>query len=161
MRPPQGLEVPTGSVLLLQRPLYGLKQSGREWYIEACRGLKTLGFQPLYSDPSVFTSLEQPIIIGLYVDDMVVLGPELQAVQRVVQGIQALWEIKDLGDIQHVLGLTVLRDRARRSLEISQRQYIEAAIQRFQLGDAVPVVLPATDRNTLISGTSDEPIGTP
>lgn len=51
MRPPKALTTPDGSVLLLNRPLYGLKQSGREWYLEACKGLETLGFRPCFSDP--------------------------------------------------------------------------------------------------------------
>jgi hypothetical protein len=44
-------------VLRLKNSMYGLERSGREWYIEACRDLKTLGFEPLYSGPSVFWSL--------------------------------------------------------------------------------------------------------
>ena len=77
MRPPKALKCPKGMVLLLLRSLYGLKQSGREWYIEACAGLKSLGFYPCFSEPSVFITTDRSIIIGLYVDDMVVLGQEL------------------------------------------------------------------------------------
>ena len=77
MKPPKELGAPEGKVLCLERSLYGLKQSGREWYIEACRGLKTLGFSPLFSEPSVFRNPESGIIIGLYVDDMLILGPRL------------------------------------------------------------------------------------
>ena len=47
MRPPPGVKALSGRVLLLNNALYGLKQSGREWYIVACNGLKTLGFEPL------------------------------------------------------------------------------------------------------------------
>ena len=48
-----GIQDPN-KVLKLNQALYGLKQSGREWYIEACRGLKTIGFEPLFSEPSIF-----------------------------------------------------------------------------------------------------------
>ena len=41
-------------VLRLKNTLYRLKQSGREWYIEVYRGLKSLGFEPLFSESSVF-----------------------------------------------------------------------------------------------------------
>jgi hypothetical protein len=76
IRPPKALGAPEGTVLLLQKPLYGLKQSGREWYIKACRGLKTLGFRPCFSDPSIFVIEDRSLIIGLYVDDMLVLGKD-------------------------------------------------------------------------------------
>jgi hypothetical protein len=44
MRPPESLKCPKGMVLLVKKSLYGLKQSGREWYIVASRGLESLGF---------------------------------------------------------------------------------------------------------------------
>jgi hypothetical protein len=59
IRPVAGIREQLGirdprKILLIKNSLYGLKQSGKEWYIKACRSLKTLGFKPLYSDPSVF-----------------------------------------------------------------------------------------------------------
>jgi hypothetical protein len=69
MLPPEALKILKGLVLLLLSSLYGLKQSGREWYIEAAAGLKTLGFSPCFSEPSVFISADCSIIIGLYVND--------------------------------------------------------------------------------------------
>jgi hypothetical protein len=44
MRPFKALRALEGMLLLLERPLYGLKQSSKEWYIEAYKGLKTLRF---------------------------------------------------------------------------------------------------------------------
>jgi hypothetical protein len=35
MRLPDGLKCPEGKALHVKKSLYGLKQSGREWYIEA------------------------------------------------------------------------------------------------------------------------------
>jgi hypothetical protein len=88
---PLGLEgCPEGMVLQLKAPLYGLKQSGREWYIEAYSGLRKLGFQPLYSDPSVFRNPELGVLIGLYVDNILILGPVLREVQEVIKGISSL-----------------------------------------------------------------------
>jgi hypothetical protein len=157
MRPPKALGAPEGTVLLLERPLYGLKQSGREWYIEACRGLKTLGFMPCFSDPSIFVTEDRSLIIGLYVDDMLVLGKDPQAVDAIIQGMKGIWEIKDIGDVDLILGLRVLRNRATGTLKINQTAYIQSIIDRFRLQDATPIGLPVGDRNTLIQGTADEP----
>ena len=156
MRPPNALGAPEGTVLLLERPLYGLKQSGREWYIEACRGLKNLGFRPCFSDPSIFVTEDRSLIIGLYVDDMLVLGKDPKAVDAIIQGMKGIWEIKDLGDVDLILGLKVLRDRAKGTLKINQTAYIQSLIDRFRLQDAKPVGLPVGDRNTLVQGTADE-----
>ena len=156
MRAPEALKVPEGKVLSLERSLYGLKQSGREWYIEACRGLDTLGFTPSFSEPSVFRNPDSGIIIGLYVDDMLILGPKLDAVQRVIQGISALWEIKDLGDVGTILGVQVRRDRQKRALYLSQKEYTSSLIDRFQLQEANPVTTPVSDRNTLVKDLPEE-----
>ena len=156
MKPPKALEAPEGTVLQLGKPLYGLKQSGREWYLEACRGLETLGFRPCFSDPSVFVTEDRSLIIGLYVDDMLILGKELQAVEATVQGIKALWEIKDLGNISLILGLRVVRDRAHRTLKITQAHYIQELLDGFGFQNANLVGLPVTDRSTLIRGTAGE-----
>jgi hypothetical protein len=156
MRPPKALGAPEGTVLLLQKPLYGLKQSGREWYIEACRGLKTLGFRPCFSDPSIFVTEDRSLIIGLYVDDMLVLGKDPQAVDAIIRGMKDIWEIKDIGDVDLILGLKVLRNRATGTLKINQTAYIQGLIDKFRLQDAKSVGLPVGDRNTLVQGTTDE-----
>jgi hypothetical protein len=157
MRPPPALNCPKGKVLKLNKPLDGLKQSGREWYIKACRGLKTLGFSTCYSDPSVLINSDRTIIIRLYVDDMLILGKDLQVVQGLISEISALWEIKDLGDVSLILGLNVYRDRPNRSLRIVQSLYIQGAIERFRLEEAKPVTLPVSDRNSLVSGLPNKP----
>jgi hypothetical protein len=155
---PLGLEgCPEGKVLWLKAPLYGLKQSGREWYIEACSGLKKLGFHPLYSDPSVFRNPESGVLIGLYVDDMLILGPVLQEVQEVIKGISSLWQIKDLGDVGTILGLEVARNRETRTLKLTQKAYVRDLIARFKLEAAKPISLPIADRNGLIKGEESEP----
>lgn len=136
-------------VLRLNTSLYGLKQSGREWYIEACRGLKTLGFEPLFSEPSILKNAETGQLIGLYVDDMLVLGKDLQAVQATIDAIGRLWEIKDLGDVQVILGIRVQRDRPKKTLYLDQTLYLQGIIDKYGLQGAKPITLPVQDRNSL------------
>jgi hypothetical protein len=157
MRPPEGLKCPRGKVLLVRKSLYGLKQSGREWYIEACRGLRSLGLTPCFSEPGIFATENRDLIVGLYVDDMLILGAKLQAVQELIKGIASLWEIKDLGPVSKILGIQVRRNRSEKTLFIDQSQYIESTIERFRLSDAKPINLPASDRNSLVRGHSGEP----
>jgi hypothetical protein len=138
--------------------LYRLKQSGREWYIEAYRGLKPLGFEPLYSDPSVFWNPMTGQFIGLYVDDMVVLGHGLQVVQATVDAIGALWEVKDLGPVESILGIRVTRDKANRALYIDQSLYVQRLFEKYKLQEAKPITLPITDRQALYKGGLEDPV---
>jgi hypothetical protein len=157
MRPPEGLKCPEGKVLLVKKSLYGLKQSGREWYIVASRGLESLGFSSCFSEPCLFVTPDRGLIVGLYVDDMLIIGADPKRVQDLVERIAALWEVRDLGDAGAILNIRITRDREKKTLSINQGLYIDKLIERFRLGDAKPMSLPASDRNALIRGHSGEP----
>jgi hypothetical protein len=158
MKPPEGLYCPDGYVLRLRKSLYGLKQSGREWYIEACKGLGELGFQPIFSEPSIFTTPDRRILIGLYVDDMLILSKDPSDIDRVVKGIGKRWKIKDLGEVSMILGIRVTRDRKNRRIFLDQEGYVDEIIKRFRLEQATPYSIPATiDRAALVKGSDSEP----
>ena len=95
--------------------------------------------------------------MGLYVDDMLILGADPKRVQELVERIAALWEIRDLGDAGAILGIRIIRDRKNRTISINQGLYIDKLIERFRLGDAKPMSLPASDRDALVRGHSGEP----
>ncbi|KFY82599.1 hypothetical protein V500_10440 [Pseudogymnoascus sp. VKM F-4518 (FW-2643)] len=153
MKPPEGLYCPEGYVLRLRKSLYGLKQSGREWYIEACKGLGELGFQPIFSEPSIFTTPDRRILIGLYVDDMLILSKDPLDIDRVVKGIEKRWKIKDLGEVIMILGIRVTRDRKNRRIFLDQEGYVDEIVKRFRLEQATPYSTPATtDRAALVKG---------
>jgi hypothetical protein len=50
------------------------------------------------------------------VDDMLVLGRDPQAIQKIINRIASLWEIKDLGNTALILGIRVYRDYTKRTL---------------------------------------------
>ena len=93
----------------------------------------------------MFINLERNQLLGLYVDDIVVLGQGLQAIQATIDAIGQIWEIKDLGDIQVILSIRVLRDRLKRTLTFDQSTYIQSLIKKYRLQEATPVVLPISD----------------
>ena len=54
MRLPQGSGVMSGKVCKVERALYGLKQSSREWGLEAADALIANGYEQCRADPCVF-----------------------------------------------------------------------------------------------------------
>ena len=156
MKPPEGLECPLGKVLRLNTSLYGLKQSGREWYIEACHGLLSIGLRPTASDPSVFANEDRSLILGLYVDDMMIISKDIDLIKKTISLIKKLWDIKDIGNVEEILGLCVQRDRNQRTITICQTPYIEGTLRKFKLLDARPTSLPTSDRNMLIAALPNE-----
>ena len=69
------------------KSLYGLKQSGREWYLEATRGLAELGLEPTFADSCIFVSEDQSLLILLYVNDIVILTKDIIVVQEFKEAI--------------------------------------------------------------------------
>jgi hypothetical protein len=149
MRPPQGLQTPPGKVLRVKKSLYGLKQSGREWYLEACKGLEELGLYPIFADTCIFVSKDQSLIVGLYVDDMVIIAKDIQSIQGFKAGIAKRWEIKDLGEVKKILGLEITRDRAKRAIKISQTAYADDLIAEYGLTNAREAKTPPANLDLL------------
>jgi len=50
--------------------------------------------------------------------------------------------IKDLGEIQSILGIEVIRDRQARTISLSHRRYIDEIVNRFGQTDAKDVHSP-------------------
>ena len=74
--PPTGCPLtPSNSYWLLRKTLYGLRRSPRHWYELAKKLLLSLGLQNTPHSPCIFHGTlipgEDPIYIGLYVDDMI------------------------------------------------------------------------------------------
>jgi len=70
----------------LQRALYGLKQSPREWYNNINTYLYCIGFKRLVSEPCLYFRQDDEdnnCIISLYVDGLVIAGSSSDVVNKV------------------------------------------------------------------------------
>lgn len=143
MRAPKGVEVPKGKCLRVLKSLYGLRQSGREWHLEAAKGLAELGLEPIFADACVFVREDKSLIIGLYVDDMVILANDISIIREFKEAIAKRWEIKDLGEVKKILGLEVTRNRQTRSIRITQSAFTDEIISEYGFTGARPASTPS------------------
>ena len=71
MEKPLGVESNDNDKLcLLQKPLYGLKQSPREWNEVISNYVVSQGFAASSVDPCIYVHLERKVFVGIYVDDI-------------------------------------------------------------------------------------------
>ena len=159
MKQPPGYSSPnsSGKVCLLQKTLYGLKQSGRRWYqrlVEIMVG--ELGFKRSDVDQAVFYRRERGllIIVLVHVDDCTIVANNLPVIRKFKIEIAKHVEITDLGELHWILGIEVRRIRERRLLLLSQRSYIDSILQRYGFEDAKPVSLPMDPSIRLSSAQS-------
>ena len=52
------------------------------------------------------------------------------------------FEMKDMGEASYVLGLKIVRDRAKRFLGLSQETYIKRMLERYHMQDSKPMDTP-------------------
>lgn len=127
----------------LNKALYGLKQSARQWYIYLSKLLSELGYSPIASDQSIFINRSSGIIVTSHIDDLLVFGKDIQAIKNLKTTLSKEVEISDLGEISYYLGIQVNRDRAKKSLSMSQQKFIEEILQKFGKNSLKPVKTPA------------------
>ncbi len=110
---PHGFEEPKGTccvrVCHLLRALYGLQQSPREWYLTLVDYLKSLGYERLEHNHCVLVH-QNGIIIAIYVDDLLLLGPDLAKIGQLKKQLSDRFCIRDVGAISWYLGMEVTRD---------------------------------------------------
>jgi Reverse transcriptase (RNA-dependent DNA polymerase)/gag-polypeptide of LTR copia-type len=133
MEQPQGCNDGSGRVCLLQRALYGLKQAPRIWYNTLATFLKQLGLEPLDSDMSVFHG--NGLIVAVYVDDLLIAGPDMTEIDKLKKGLSDKFRMEDLGPCSYYLGMKVTRDRPNRTIKLSQKGYLEKVLKDFGMWD--------------------------
>lgn len=132
----------------LRKALYGTKQASHVWHASIHRTLTSLGFRACTADPCVYVrvspSTGDPILLGLFVDDLLAVHSPRAAVEwnRVKAQLQSTYRMKDLGDAEWVLGMKVTRDRDRRRLELSQARYVDKMLTEFQMTECKPASTP-------------------
>ncbi|KAL4559836.1 hypothetical protein LXL04_031982 [Taraxacum kok-saghyz] len=149
MEQPKGFRVKGKEdyVCRLQKSLYGLKQAPRQWYKKFESVMGKQGYRKTASDHCVFFQRfgdDDFIILLLYVDDMLIVGKNAKRITQLKKELSKSFAMKDLGPAKQILGVRITRDRASRKLHISQEQYIEKVLRRFNMDKAKVVSSPLT-----------------
>ncbi|CAI7878703.1 unnamed protein product [Closterium sp. NIES-53] len=146
LRCPRGFtgSFPEGTKWSLRRPVYGLRQAPREWHDTLRTTLAALGFAPSSADPSLFlrtdTSLP-PFYVIVYVDDLVFATADIETLALVKAELQERHTCTELGELRSYLGLQITRDRARRTITLTQSHMVHTLGMGLVLGGPGLVVL--------------------
>ncbi|CAI7891852.1 unnamed protein product [Closterium sp. NIES-53] len=156
LRRPPGFAVsfPAGPQWSLRRPVYGLRQAPREWHDTVRTTLVSLVFAPSTSDPSLF--LRTYVLV--YVDDLVFATADTEALAHVKSELQKRHMCTDLGELTNYLGLRITRDRAQRTITLTQSHMVQQVLQRFDFTYSSPQSTPLPTGHSLSAPPSDESV---
>ena len=98
------------AVCRLKKPLYGLKQAPRAWHSKITQYLHQIGFRMSKSDNSLYIRSDSasPLVIILYVDDLVIGGEHLVDINKVKTLLSDKFEMTDMKELHYFLGIEVI-----------------------------------------------------
>ncbi|KAE8730100.1 hypothetical protein F3Y22_tig00003041pilonHSYRG00846 [Hibiscus syriacus] len=131
-------------VCTLKKSLYGLKQAPRQWYKKFDSFMGSNGFTRCQEDHCCYIKWfnNSFIILLLYVDDMLVAGSNMQEIIHLKQKLSKQFAMKDLGSAKQIFGMRIKRDTNSGTLMLSQAEYINKVLSRFNIKDVKPVSTP-------------------
>ncbi|CAI7909002.1 unnamed protein product [Closterium sp. NIES-54] len=133
----------------------------REWHDTLRTTLAALGFVPSTADPSLFlrtdTSLA-PFYVLVYVDYLVFATNDTEALTLVKSELQKRHTCTYLGELRSYLGLQITRDRARRTITLSQSHMVHQVLQRFGFQYSSLQLTPLSPSHSLSAPPSDESV---
>ena len=129
-------------VCKLERALYGLKQAPRAWYETLSEFMKKCNLTALRSDYAVFGNSDRSILVAVYVDDLLIFGKDKNKIQNLKNHLHQRFQMSDMGNAHHYLGMQIRRDRNARIIFLDQEKYIRIILERFNMLDCNAVSTP-------------------
>ncbi|KAE9006602.1 hypothetical protein PF011_g11519 [Phytophthora fragariae] len=153
---PLGVDNDSELVLELLKALYGLKQAGRLWNQLLHKTLIKSGFAQSLTDMCVYHRRREGIlvVVGVYVDDLLVTGMEQQAVDAFFGELTEL-SIKDLGPASKFLGMRVSYNEDE-GYDLDQELAIEEMLREHGMASVHSVRTPIGAESNEIDEASDE-----
>ena len=105
-------------VLKLKKALYGLKQAPHAWYFKLHNCLVSLGFKRSTYEQAIYLKFSDRIhlIIGVYVDDLLVTGEKDSDISKFKEQMKHYFEMSNLGQLSSYLGIKVSQEGDRITL---------------------------------------------
>lgn len=150
MEQPEGFETKgaNGNKLIykLNKSLYGLKQSGRNWNNLLHTYLVENNFVQSQSDHCVYTKSteDETIIIVVWVDDLVIATNTEDAMCKTKNVLKDRFRMKDLGKLTFFLGIHF--EQGDGYVKMNQKRYIQKILERFDMADCKPRTTPSEQK---------------
>ena len=127
----------------MERGIYGLKQSPRQWNKVIDEFLKNEGFDVINADCCIYkqTVRGKTIMVSLYVDDLMIASNCKSLCSNLKTSLNKRFEMKDLGIVQVCLGLE-FNWLPNGTCLLNQKQYIQKVLERFKMENCKPIGCP-------------------
>ncbi|GJY54565.1 retrotransposon protein, putative, ty1-copia subclass [Tanacetum coccineum] len=96
--------------------------------------IKKIGFTQNPDEPCVYlkASGSNVAFLVLYVDDILIMRNNVAMLQDVKSWLCKCFSMKDLREAAYILGTTIIRDRSKRLISLSQSDYFDKILKKFK-----------------------------
>jgi hypothetical protein len=119
--------------------VYGSKQGAHDWYGEVKEFFIAHGYTVSAADEAVFYKIIDNFftIVAAATDDFTIIADSSDTANHLIhKELAERFEVSDLGPINWLLGVSITRDLANRTISLGQQAYIEQILNRFDLASA-------------------------
>ncbi|KAK1647028.1 hypothetical protein QYE76_064833, partial [Lolium multiflorum] len=129
---------------LYMRSIYGLKQASRSWNRRFDKVIKDFGFIQCHGEACIYKKVSGSSVafLILYVDDILLIGNDIELLSSVKGYLNNSFSMKDLGEASYILGIKIYRDRSRRLIGLSQSTYLDKILKKFRMDESKKGFLP-------------------
>ena len=119
------------AVCRLIKSIYGLRSSPLIWLNELRSTLRACGFTQCVSDPCVLINERTGVITACYVDDLLLLGCNEEAMAEVKAKLASKYTLKDFGLCKRIVGLNV--EWTEEGILLHSQSYIRSMLENFNM----------------------------
>ena len=122
-------------VCKLRKPIYGLKQASRQWYLKFDNVVTSLDFKENMVDQCIYLKLSGSkfIILVLCIDDILLASNDVDFLHDTKQMLITHFDMKDLENASFILGIEIHHGKFLVILGLSQKTYIKKILDRFNI----------------------------
>ena len=133
-------------VLRLHKALYGLRHAPWAWNAKLNSTSLPLKFKRCASEHGMYTHGhdEQRLIVGVYVDDLIIIGGDMEVLGRFKREMSKNFKMSDLGVLSYYLGIEVQQNSS--GISICQSAYARKLLDTTGLVDSNPTRTPMEAR---------------
>ena len=158
MKQPEGFLVEGQEHLVcrLKKSIYGLKQAPQCWNQALDAQLKIMEFSQSSSDPCIYISTtDSLLILAVYVDDILLAGKSQTRITQVKTELGKSLGVEDLGELHYFLGVNVKQHSDGGNIWIGQPSYTQEVLKKFGLEHCKPAATPVAQGTKLLKATDD------
>ena len=126
----------------LLKSLYGLKQAPKQWHEKFDTTLMSAGFAINEADRCVYYwhGGGNSVILCLYVDDILIFGTNIDAINEVKSFLSKSFDMKDLGEAIVILNIKLIKNES--GITLLQSHSVEKVLSQFGFMDSKPSPTP-------------------